>query len=95
MTPGVATDDGGMMTRTVLITVSAAAAYLVLVAGLMAWCRYRRIKRKQQYLRTAAEGTSVLREFGVGSWRLICVNFGSELEVDLREFWIGFGGPSA
>ncbi|XP_043202540.1 inactive tyrosine-protein kinase 7-like [Amphibalanus amphitrite] len=60
MTPGVASDDGGLMTRTVLITVSAAAAYLVLVAGLMAWCRYRRIKRKQQYLRTAAEGTSVL-----------------------------------
>ena len=61
MTPGVAADAGGMMTRTVLITVSAAAAYLVLVAGLMAWCRYRRIRRKQQYLRTAAEGTSVLR----------------------------------
>ena len=70
MTPGLATDAGGMMTRTVLITVSAAAAYLVLVAGLMAWCRYRRIRRKQQYLRTAAEGTSVLRQSpgGVAGW---------------------------
>ncbi|XP_054284012.1 inactive tyrosine-protein kinase 7-like isoform X2 [Macrosteles quadrilineatus] len=42
--------DGSMMTRTVSITLSAAAAYMVLVIGLMAWCRYRRRKRKQAYL---------------------------------------------
>ncbi|XP_037072794.1 tyrosine-protein kinase-like otk [Pollicipes pollicipes] len=60
LTPGLASDDGAIMTRTVVITVSAAAAYLLLVAGLMLWCRYRRIKRKQQYLRTSTEGTSVL-----------------------------------
>ncbi|KAF0304392.1 Inactive tyrosine-protein kinase 7 [Amphibalanus amphitrite] len=60
VTPGVAADDGAMMTRTVAITVSVAAAYLLLVAGLMVWCRYRRLRRKQQYLRTSAEGTSVL-----------------------------------
>ena len=65
LTPGVAADDGAMMTRTVAITVSVAAAYLLLVAGLMAWCRYRRLRRKQQYLRTSAEGTSVLRELGM------------------------------
>ncbi|XP_037080569.1 inactive tyrosine-protein kinase 7-like [Pollicipes pollicipes] len=60
LTPGLAADDDAMMTRTVAITVSAAAAYLLLVAGLMVWCRYRRIQRKQLYLRASAEGTSVL-----------------------------------
>lgn len=43
-------NDGSMMTKTVSITLSAAAAYMVLVIGLMAWCRYRRRKRKQAYL---------------------------------------------
>ncbi|XP_046676097.1 inactive tyrosine-protein kinase 7-like [Homalodisca vitripennis] len=42
--------DGSMMTKTVSITLSAAAAYMLLVIGLMAWCRYRRRKRKQAYL---------------------------------------------
>ncbi|RZF35776.1 hypothetical protein LSTR_LSTR012074 [Laodelphax striatellus] len=42
--------EGSMMTKTVTITLSAAAAYMVLVIGLMAWCRYRRHKRKQAYL---------------------------------------------
>ncbi|XP_039280486.1 LOW QUALITY PROTEIN: inactive tyrosine-protein kinase 7 [Nilaparvata lugens] len=42
--------DGSMMTKTVTITLSAAAAYMLLVIGLMAWCRYRRHKRKQAYL---------------------------------------------
>ncbi|XP_015603298.1 inactive tyrosine-protein kinase 7 [Cephus cinctus] len=48
-------DDGSMMTKTVIITLSAAAAYKVLVVGLMLYCRYRRRRRKQQYLQEQAE----------------------------------------
>ncbi|KAK2575159.1 hypothetical protein KPH14_002563 [Odynerus spinipes] len=48
-------DDGSMMTKTVTITLSAAAAYMVLVVGLMLYCRYRRRRRKQQYLQEQAE----------------------------------------
>ncbi|XP_076669131.1 inactive tyrosine-protein kinase 7 [Andrena cerasifolii] len=48
-------DDGSMMTKTVTITLSAAAAYMVLVVGLMVYCRYRRRRRKQQYLQEQAE----------------------------------------
>ena len=50
-----AADDGSMMTKTVTITLSAAAAYMVLVVGLMVYCRYRRRRRKQQYLQEQAE----------------------------------------
>jgi hypothetical protein len=53
--------DGSMMTKTVTITLSAAAAYMLLVVGLMVWCRYRRLRRKQAYLQSgAAEGTNSL-----------------------------------
>ncbi|XP_043256636.1 tyrosine-protein kinase-like otk [Colletes gigas] len=48
-------DDGSMMTKTVMITLSAAAAYMVLVVGLMLYCRYRRRRRKQQYLQEQAD----------------------------------------
>ncbi|XP_012277648.1 tyrosine-protein kinase-like otk isoform X2 [Orussus abietinus] len=48
-------DDGSMMTKTVTITLGAAAAYMVLVVGLMLYCRYRRRRRKQQYLQEQAE----------------------------------------
>ena len=48
--------EGSMMTKTVTITLSVAAAYMVLVVGLMLYCRYRRIRRKQQYLQEQAEG---------------------------------------
>lgn len=41
--------DGSMMTKTVTITLSVAAAYMVLVFGLMVYCRYQRRRRKQQY----------------------------------------------
>lgn len=54
-------DDGSMMTKTVMITLSAAAAYMVLVVGLMLYCRYRRRRRKQQYLQEQAEGIYLLR----------------------------------
>lgn len=50
-----------MMTKTVVITLGAAAAYMFLVIGLMVWCRCRRRKRKQNYLaQETAEGTSAL-----------------------------------
>ncbi|XP_034234666.1 inactive tyrosine-protein kinase 7-like isoform X2 [Thrips palmi] len=39
-----------MMTKTVVITLGAAAAYMFLVVGLMVWCRCRRRRRKQNYL---------------------------------------------
>ncbi|KAL0273509.1 UNVERIFIED_CONTAM: hypothetical protein PYX00_006148 [Menopon gallinae] len=48
--------DESMMTKTVTITLSAAAAYMVLVIGLMVWCRYRRRKRKEAYLKANPEG---------------------------------------
>ena len=43
----------GMMTKTVSITLGAAGAYILLVLGLMVWCRCRRIRRKQAYLQVA------------------------------------------
>lgn len=39
-------DDGFMITRAVLITMSVAFAYIILVVGLMLWCRCRRRARK-------------------------------------------------
>ena len=53
-----ATDLGGgenVMIKTVTITLSAAAAYMLLVVGLMIWCRYRRMRHKQHILRDAAD----------------------------------------
>lgn len=38
--------EGFMITRAVLITMSVAFAYIVLVVGLMLWCRFRRQARK-------------------------------------------------
>jgi PTK7 protein tyrosine kinase 7 len=49
-------EEGSMMTKTVTITLSAATAYILLVIGLMLWCRYRRQKRKQAYLNSNPEG---------------------------------------
>ncbi|XP_053961875.1 tyrosine-protein kinase-like otk [Anastrepha ludens] len=40
------TGDGFLITRAVLITMSVALAYIVLVVGLMIWCRFRRQARK-------------------------------------------------
>ena len=54
-------NEDSMMTKTVVITLGAAAAYMFLVVGLMVWCRYRRRRRKQNYLaQETAEGTSAL-----------------------------------
>ena len=43
-------DDGNLMTRTVSITLSVATGYMLLVIGLMVWCRYRQLQRKQAHL---------------------------------------------
>ncbi|XP_011184428.2 tyrosine-protein kinase-like otk [Zeugodacus cucurbitae] len=48
-TDGTATEesgDGFLITRAVLITMSVAFAYIILVVGLMIWCRFRRQARK-------------------------------------------------
>lgn len=56
-------NEDSMMTKTVIITLGAAAAYMFLVVGLMVWCRFRRRRRKQNYLaQETAEGTSALRK---------------------------------
>uniref|UniRef100_A0A182LT88 Tyrosine-protein kinase-like otk n=1 Tax=Anopheles culicifacies TaxID=139723 RepID=A0A182LT88_9DIPT len=39
-------EDGFLITRAVLITMSVAFAYIILVVGLMIWCRHRRAARK-------------------------------------------------
>ncbi|GLV45808.1 off-track [Carabus blaptoides fortunei] len=39
-------NEGAMITKAVLITMSVAGAYMILVIGLMVWCRYRRKARK-------------------------------------------------
>ncbi|XP_016839619.1 inactive tyrosine-protein kinase 7 isoform X2 [Nasonia vitripennis] len=51
-----AAEDGSMMTKTVIITLGAAAAYMVLVVGLMLYCRYRRRRRKQRYIQEQTDG---------------------------------------
>lgn len=38
--------EGSTVTKAVLITMSVAGAYIILVIGLMIWCRYRRRSRK-------------------------------------------------
>ncbi|KAH8362345.1 hypothetical protein KR200_000746 [Drosophila serrata] len=45
-TPEETGGDGFLVTRAVLITMTVALAYIVLVVGLMLWCRYRRQARK-------------------------------------------------
>uniref|UniRef100_A0A182WF85 Tyrosine-protein kinase-like otk n=1 Tax=Anopheles minimus TaxID=112268 RepID=A0A182WF85_9DIPT len=44
--PEESTEDGFLITRAVLITMSVAFAYIILVVGLMIWCRHRRAARK-------------------------------------------------
>lgn len=43
---GEGEQEGFLITRAVLITMSVAFAYIILVVGLMIWCRYRRQARK-------------------------------------------------
>ncbi|XP_069698468.1 inactive tyrosine-protein kinase 7 isoform X2 [Periplaneta americana] len=51
--------DGSMMTKTFTITLSIAGSYMMLVVGLMIWCRHRRRRRKQAYLN--ANGAEVTK----------------------------------
>lgn len=44
--PGESENDDATITKAFLITMSVAAAYILLVVGLMIWCRYRRRSRK-------------------------------------------------
>lgn len=46
LAPGADAEEGSTVTKAVLITMSVAGAYIVLVIGLMIWCRYRRRSRK-------------------------------------------------
>lgn len=50
---GVDDFEGSTVTKAVLITMSVAGAYIVLVIGLMVWCRYRRRSRKLPVTDTA------------------------------------------
>uniref|UniRef100_T1JEN9 Receptor protein-tyrosine kinase n=1 Tax=Strigamia maritima TaxID=126957 RepID=T1JEN9_STRMM len=46
-------EEEDVMTKTIIITLSAATAYLVLVIGLIVWCRYRRARMKKALLQEA------------------------------------------
>lgn len=50
MMPGESTEEGSIITRAVLITMTVAFAYIVLVVGLMLWCRHRRSARKARLI---------------------------------------------
>lgn len=54
--------DGLLITRAVLITMSVALAYIVLVVGLMIWCRYRRQARKARLNEANRENPEVGEE---------------------------------
>ncbi|XP_021932261.1 inactive tyrosine-protein kinase 7-like isoform X2 [Zootermopsis nevadensis] len=51
--------DSSMMTKTFTITLSIAGSYMMLVVGLMIWCRHKRKRRKQAYLN--ANGAEVTK----------------------------------
>jgi hypothetical protein len=58
--------DGSMMTKTFTITLSIAGSCMMLVVGLMIWCRHKRKRRKQAYLNAnEAEGTETLCKWRV------------------------------
>ncbi|KAL1485994.1 hypothetical protein MTO96_031585 [Rhipicephalus appendiculatus] len=48
--PGVGDPGENTMAKTVTITLGAAAIYMMLVMGLMIWCRFRRARRKAMLL---------------------------------------------
>ncbi|KAL3284491.1 hypothetical protein HHI36_018652 [Cryptolaemus montrouzieri] len=55
----VLSSDDTTVTKAVLITMSVAAAYIILVVGLMVWCRYRRKSRKTPITEGKAENGNV------------------------------------
>ncbi|XP_055532558.1 tyrosine-protein kinase-like otk isoform X2 [Wyeomyia smithii] len=52
-------EDGFLITRAVLITMSVAFAYIILVVGLMLWCRHRRAARKARLNMSSKENGDV------------------------------------
>ncbi|KAF8784423.1 Inactive tyrosine-protein kinase 7 like protein [Argiope bruennichi] len=50
---GFGNEEESTMTKTVTITLGAAGVYIILVVGLMMWCRYRRARRKALMLAQA------------------------------------------
>lgn len=57
--PEETTEDGFLITRAVLITMSVAFAYIILVVGLMLWCRHRRAARKARLNMSSKENGDV------------------------------------
>lgn len=51
--------EGDTVGKTVVITLGAACAYILLVIVLMAWCRYRRRKKKQSYMEANTDNTNM------------------------------------
>jgi hypothetical protein len=63
--------DDAVMTRTISITLGVAFGYMLLVVGLMMWCRYRQLRRKQAYLEESNCSFLILSVF----WTLIFILF--------------------
>ncbi|KAL1399872.1 hypothetical protein pipiens_007883 [Culex pipiens pipiens] len=57
--PEETSEDGFLITRAVLITMSVAFAYIILVVGLMLWCRHRRAARKARLNMSSKENGDV------------------------------------
>ncbi|XP_058458429.1 tyrosine-protein kinase-like otk [Malaya genurostris] len=57
--PEESSEDGFLITRAVLITMSVAFAYIILVVGLMLWCRHRRAARKARLNMSSKENGDV------------------------------------
>ncbi|ODN06678.1 Tyrosine-protein kinase-like otk [Orchesella cincta] len=79
--------DDAVMTRTVSITLSVAAGYMLLVIGLMLWCRQRQLKRKQAYLTELEKenGDEEMKDSGPisnGSAPLLIPNGHQQLKAD-------------
>jgi PTK7 protein tyrosine kinase 7 len=72
-------DGDSTVTKAVLITMSVAGAYIILVIGLMVWCRYRRRSRKLP----VTDGTCQL--FSFFFLYLITVRF--QLQKPKTEIW--------
>ena len=51
--------DSDTVGKTVIITLGASCAYILSVVFLMAWCRYRRKKKKQAFINANKEGTEI------------------------------------
>lgn len=80
--------DGFLVTRAVLITMTVALAYIVLVVGLMLWCRYRRQARKARLNELSTKEAGGDQPDGAANGK------GSEQEPCLSKQRNGHGGQS-